>query len=278
MDVGIHLPQSGRASGADAIRDAAQLAEQLGYSDVWVSDHIVIPASQDYPPTAYIYDPLMTLAWAAAATSRIGLGTSVLVAPQHNPLWLAKSLASLDALSSGRLTVAVAAGWSRGEFDALGMGFDDRGKRADEIIDVLRACWNDDPTSFNGAHYSFSDLRVLPKPAHPIPIWVGGESAPAHRRSIDRGDGFHGIGLTPDQATDLVTRLRRDRPEPDFKISLRTGWDPMGMDPELIARECEAFETAGVQHMVAVPWRTDSHSFLGSMRLLAETLELGASA
>jgi probable F420-dependent oxidoreductase len=277
MRIGIHLPQTGRASGPDAIRDAACLAEELGFADVWVSDHVVIPAAQDYPPTAYIYDPLLTLTWAAAATARIGLGTSVLVAPQHNPLWLAKSLASLDALSTGRMTVALGVGWSEGEFSALGQTFHDRGARTDEIVGVLRACWQDDPTSFVGDHYRFSDLRVLPKPAHAIPIWIGGSSEPAYHRGVEHGDGFHAIGLTPTQAKELVDRLRRDRPEPEFTVSLRTGWDPQGMDPEQIAREHTEFEASGVQHMLAAPWRNETGSFLHSMELLADIVGLTRS-
>src|SRR3954453_9611761 len=149
MQVGIHLPQFGRASSPEAITEAARLAEQLGFADVWVSDHVAIPAAQDYP-SPYLYDPLLTPAWAAAATERVGLGTSVLVVPQHNPLALANSLASLDALSRGRLTIGVGVGWSEAEFDALGFGFHDRGARTDEIIAVLRTCWRDDPASFHG--------------------------------------------------------------------------------------------------------------------------------
>lgn len=277
MKIGIHLPQTGRASGPDAIRDAARLAEELGFADVWVSDHVIIPAAQDYPPTAYIYDPLLTLTWAAAATTRVGLGTSVLVAPQHNPLWLAKSLASLDALSGGRLTVAVGVGWSEGEFDALGQAFHNRGARTDEIVEVLRACWHDDPASFSGEHYRFSDLRLLPKPAHDIPIWIGGSSEAAYRRGVERGDGFHAIGLTPAQAGELVDRLRDDRPEPEFTVSLRTGWDPQGMDPEQIAREHAEFARHGIQHMIAAPWRNETGAFFRSMEMLADIVNLERS-
>ena len=186
VKVGIHLPQYGRVASADAIRRAAVHAEELGFADVWVSDHVAIPASQDYP-SPYLYDPLMTLAWAAAATTRIGLGTSVLVLPQHTPLYLANALASLDRLSDGRLTIAVGVGWSAAEFAALGQNFHDRGQRTDEIIDLLRACWRDDPTSFDGEHYQLDEIRVLPKPAHDIPIWVGGSSEPAYRRAVDAG-------------------------------------------------------------------------------------------
>jgi probable F420-dependent oxidoreductase len=275
VKVGIHLPQTGRASGPDAIREAAVLAEELGFADVWVSDHVIIPAAQEYPPTKYIYDPIVALTWAAAVTSRIGLGTSVLVAPQHNPLWLAKGLASLDALSKGRLTPALGVGWSASEFEALGQSFHDRGARTDEIIDVLRACWDTDPSSFEGEHYRFDELRVLPKPAHRMPIWIGGSAEHARRRAVERGDGFHAIGLIPEQAGELVERLRRDRPEPEFTISLRTGWDPQGMDPEQIARERDAFAAAGVQHMVSAPWRNETGAFLRSMEQLAEIVGLG---
>jgi probable F420-dependent oxidoreductase len=269
MRVGIHLPQFGRASGPESIRAAAERAEKLGFADVWVSDHVVQPASQGYP-SPYLYDPLLTLAWAAAATERVGLGTSVLVVPQHEPLWLANALASLDSLSGGRLTVAAGVGWSQGEFEALGRSFHDRGRRMDEILDLLRACWTDDPTSFEGSYHRFSDLRVLPKPAHPIPIWVGGGSEAAYRRGVERGDGFQIIGVTPDEARPVVERLRRDRPGDDFTVSLRTGWDPQGMDPARIADELVAFGEVGIQHVVSAPWRTDLDSWLRSMDQLAE--------
>ena len=127
MRVGIHLPQYGRVAGPDAIRTAAQRAEQLGFADVWISDHIVHPAEQSYP-SPYLYDPLATLAFAAAVTGEIGLGTSVLVLPQHNPLELANVLASTDALSKGRVTLGIGVGWSQREFEALGYDFENRGR------------------------------------------------------------------------------------------------------------------------------------------------------
>ena len=268
MKVGIHLPQYGRASGADSIRRAAVHAEALGFADVWVSDHVAIPASQSYP-SPHLYEPLLTLAWAAAATSRVGLGTSVLVVPQHNPLALANSLASLDALSDGRLMVAAGVGWSEAEFAALGVDFHNRGARTDEIIDLLRACWHDDPTTFAGAHYVLEEMRVLPKPAHDIAIWIGGSSEPAYRRAVTRGDGYQAIGLKPGDARPVVERVRRDRPDPSFTISLRTGWDPQGMEPDEIRRERDEFEEVGIQHVVSAPWRTTVDDWLRSMELLA---------
>ena len=268
MRVGIHLPQYGRVASAAAITRAAQHAEALGFADVWISDHVVHPAEQSYP-SPYLLDPIVTLAWAAAVTESIGLGTSVLVLPQHTPLYLANALASLDRLSDGRLTIAAGVGWSAAEFAALGQGFHDRGQRTDEIIDLLRACWRDDPTSFDGAHYQLDEMRVLPKPAHDIPIWVGGSSEPAYRRAVTRGDGFQAIGLKPDTAVPVVERIRRDRPDPSFTISLRTGWDPQGMEPDEIKRESAWFEAAGIQYVVSAPWRNNLDDWLRSMDLLA---------
>jgi probable F420-dependent oxidoreductase len=269
MQVGIHLPQFGRASSPAAITEAARLAEDLGFADVWVSDHVAIPAAQDYP-SPYLYDPLLTLTWAAAATERVGLGTSVLVVPQHTPLALANSLASLDALSGGRLTIGAGVGWSEAEFAALGQSFGDRGARMDEMLDVLRACWGPDPVDFHGEFVQLDAMKVQPKPAHDIPIWVGGRSEPAYRRAATRGDGFHAIGLDPEGAARIVERMRRDRPEASFTISLRTGWDPQGMEPDAIRRERDEFEAAGIQHVVSAPWRNNADDWLRSMELLAD--------
>ncbi|HUP73655.1 MAG TPA: LLM class flavin-dependent oxidoreductase [Acidimicrobiales bacterium] len=127
MRVGIHLPQYGKAAGADAIARAARHAEDLGFADVWVSDHLVHPAEQDYP-SPFLFDPLMTLCWAAASTQRVGLGTSVLIAAHHGPLELANSLASLDRLSGGRLTLGVGVGWSAFTI-SLRTGWDPRGMK-----------------------------------------------------------------------------------------------------------------------------------------------------
>jgi probable F420-dependent oxidoreductase len=271
--VGIHLPQYGRVGGPSAIRRAATLAEELGFADVWVSDHIIHPAAQTYP-SPHLFDPLLTLTWAAAATSVVGLGTSVLVLPQHNPLELANQLATLDALSGGRVIVIGGVGWSAAEFDALGYPFHERGRRTDEIIALLRTCWTEDPASFEGRFYRFTDIRVLPKPAHEIPIWLGGGSEAAFRRGIELGSGFQLVGVKPDGARPMIDRLRRDRPEPSFTISLRTGWDPQGMPPDDIRRERDEFEAVGVQHVVAAPWRSDLDAWLRSMELLADVVEL----
>jgi probable F420-dependent oxidoreductase len=269
MTYGIHLPQYGRVASGEAVARAARHAEDLGFADVWVSDHVVHPAEQTYP-SAFLLDPFATLSWAAAVTSRVRLGTSVLVVPQHNPVWLANHLATVDAMSGGRLIVGAGVGWSKREYDALGQSFETRGQRMDEILDLLRAAWADDPVTFDGAGYHLEEIRFLPKPVGHIPIWIGGGAEAALRRAVDKGDGFQVVGRKPTEVVPVVERLRRDRPEPSFTISARTGWDPQGMDPGVIAEENAAYEAAGVQHMVAAPWRKDLDSWLRSMDQLAE--------
>ena len=270
MTYGIHLPQYGRVASGDAVARAARHAEDLGFADVWVSDHIVHPAEQTYP-SPFLLDPFATLSWAAAVTSRVRLGTSVLVVPQHNPVWLANHLASVDAMSGGRLIVGAGIGWSKREYDALGQSFETEG--ADAWTRSSTCCarrGRDDPVTFDGAGHHLEDIRFLPKPAGEIPIWIGGGVEASFRRAVEKGDGFHVVGVKPPEVVPIVERLRRDRPEPSFTISARTGWDPQGMDPGLIAEENAAFEAAGVQHMVAAPWQKDLDTWLRSMDLLAE--------
>lgn len=269
MKLGIHLPQFGRAASADAITTVARRAEQLGFADVWVSDHIVRPAAQTYP-SAYLLEPLLALGWAAAATTSVGLGTSVMVVPQYHPLQLANALATLDQLSGGRVVLGAGVGWSQAEFDALDQDFTTRGTRLDEAIDIMRAVWEGDPASFAGEHYEFSDLKVQPKPAHRIPILIGGGSEATFRRAVERGDGFHAISTDPADLGPIVARLREARPGDDFVVSYRTGWDPQGMDPGLIAEEAAAYAEAGVQHVVSAPWRESAEEWVRSMELLVE--------
>jgi len=272
LKLGIHLPQYGRAASPSSIRAVAERAEAMGFADVWVSDHVLQPADQQYP-SPYLFEPLLTLGWAAAATARVGLGTSVLVVPQYHPLALANSLASLDQLSGGRLRLVVGVGWSEGEYAALGQDFHTRGRRLDEALDVFDAVWHHEPASYEGHHYRFEPLRVLPQPAHRIPIWFGGSSDRALERAVARGDGYQAISTPPDTLATVVDGLRARRPGDDFTISYRTGWDPQGMDHAQIADELAAYTEAGVQHVVSAPWRTSGDDWIRSMELLAELVQ-----
>src|SRR4051795_3265063 len=198
MRIGIHLPHIARKAGPDAIRRAAIQAEELGFADVWSSEHIIIPKGAPYPPSAIFYDPVLTLTWAAAFTKKVGLGTSVLVLPMRHPLPLAKELATLQNLSGGRLILGAGVGWLEAEFDALGVPFRERGRRMDEGIAMMRAAWSDDPVSFPAKTIPavIDNMRMLPKPEKPIPIWIGGSSEPAIKRAL-RLDGWHGSPTSP---------------------------------------------------------------------------------
>ncbi len=252
MQYGIHLPHVGRKASPATIRDSALQAEALGFDDVWVSEHIVVPRGASYPPSPSFYDPVLTLTWAAAATRRVRLGTSVLVLPMRHPLPLAKELATLQNLSEGRLILGAGVGWMEAEFAALGVPFRERGRRMDEGIAMMRAVWSDDPITFKSRWIPavIEDMRMQPRPAAPIPIWIGGSSEPALRRAANL-DGWHGSRITPEQAEPIVRRLRGERPDPGFAVSLRCRWD--GRDEGELRARFDAYAAASVQHLLVEP-------------------------
>jgi probable F420-dependent oxidoreductase len=272
MQVGIHLPHIGRKAGPDAIRRAAMQAEELGFADAWTSEHIILPNGAPYPPSPIFYDPVLTLTWAAAYTKRIGLGTSVLVLPMRHPLPLAKELATLQNLSEGRLIMGAGVGWLEPEFAALGVPFRERGRRMDEGIAMMRAVWGDDPVSFSARTIPavIADMRSLPQPVKPIPIWIGGSSEPALKRAL-RLDGWHGSRVGPEQAAPIVDRLRAARPGPDFAISLRYGWD--GGDGGALAARLAGYREAGVGHVLVEPSARALDDWLRAVERIAHAAE-----
>jgi len=193
MRFGIHLPQYGRAAGAAAIQRTARQADELGFDDVWVSDHLAVPADASYPP-AWLIEPVVALTWAAAASERVGLGTAFCAAYRH-PVHLANELAGLDVLSGGRLILGAAAGWLEGEFEALNVPFAERGPRTDESLDVLKACWEgDQPVNYDGASSTCGhEGGAHAGPARAGVDWrrVGAGPPPA----ATKGDGWTGRSL-----------------------------------------------------------------------------------
>ena len=196
-------------------------AEEVGFESVWTVEHVIWPHDYDsvYPyhpsgkmpgtPEVPIPDPLVWLTWVAAATSRIRLGTGVMILPLRNPLVLAKQLATLDHLSGGRMELGIGAGWLEEEFEAVGVPFAGRGKRVDEMIDAMRALWSERSASFSGDVFSFEDVALNPKPNRgSIPIVVGGQSDAAIKRTVARGDGFYPGPDSLDELERIVTALR----------------------------------------------------------------------
>jgi len=249
MQFGIHLPHAGERATPALIRRFALQAEALGFADIWVSEHIILPRTQ-FPRKLPFYEPVLTLTWVAAVTERVRLGTSVLVLPMRHPIPLAKELATLQNLSDGRLILGAGVGWLEPEFAALGAPFHQRGRRMDEGIALMRALWTQDPVTFPTRHIpaEITDMTMTPLPIVPIPLWIGGSSDAALKRTIRLADGWHGSRETPEQTATIVQRLRAERPGVDFTISTRVNWD--GRDLGELRARIAAYEAAGVQHIM----------------------------
>ena len=167
------------------IIETACKAEELGFDAVLVNDHIIVDGATRSASWRNTYDPLMVLSYVAARTTRIRLGTSVLIMPYRNPIAAAKMIATLDQMSGGRVIAGVGIGWNEAEFDALGVPFHQRGARTTEYLHLWKACWAPGETTFHGRFFSFDNMHINPKPLqqpHP-PIWVGGSSRAALRRA-----------------------------------------------------------------------------------------------
>lgn len=252
MQVGIHLPHAGEQATPALIRRLAIRAEALGLSDVWVSEHIIVPRRL-FPRSPLFYDPVLTLTWVAAVTQTIRLGTSVLVLPMRHPLPLAKELSTLHNFSEGRLILGAGVGWLEPEFAALGVPFRERGRRMDEGIDMMRAVWSQDPVTFHGRHIAaeMEEMTMMPQPVSPIPLWIGGSSPAALARTTRIADGWHGSRYTPEEAAPIIQRLRAERPEPGFAISMRVQWD--GRDEGELRARLDAYAAVGVGHVMVAP-------------------------
>jgi probable F420-dependent oxidoreductase len=200
MKLGICVPHYGRPIEVERMLQVVQRAEEAGLDSVWVTDHVIVPHDVDVIYREDMLDPLAVLPWLAAVTSRIALGTSVVILPYRTPVPVAKHLASVDVLSGGRLIVGVAIGWMEGEFAALGVPFKERVSRSEEAIELFKALWTDESPTVETQRHRFSGLQVSPMPLRKPrpPIWVGGMSEPALRRAARLGDGWHATGATPE--------------------------------------------------------------------------------
>lgn len=228
MKIGLLTVGIGRAARPSTLRILAENCERLGFGTLWSAEHVVL--FDKYPDTKYPYsedgafgapstvdwtDPFIGLTFVAALTKRIRIATGICLVPEHNPLVLAKVVASVDYLSGGRFALGVGVGWSSEEFAALGIPFERRAQRTREYIEVMRKLWSEEKTSFSGEFVKFEGARSFPKPPQrdKIPIIFGGESGPALRRVADYGTGWFGFNLNPEEATAKVARLKELLPE-----------------------------------------------------------------
>ena len=208
MRLGFVLPQVGPMAGPDALIEVAQRAEVLGFDSLWVTERLLFPVAPraPYPPAAdgslpapykTVLDPLGTLAFVAAHTQQVRLGTSVLDVPYYNPVLLARQLTTIDVVSGGRLNVGLGLGWSPDEFEAAGATWKDRGRRADEFVRVLKAIWTTDPVEFAGEYFQIASSIIGPKPVqkpHP-PIYLAAYTPAGMRRVARLGDGWNPAGV-----------------------------------------------------------------------------------
>jgi alkanesulfonate monooxygenase SsuD/methylene tetrahydromethanopterin reductase-like flavin-dependent oxidoreductase (luciferase family) len=202
---GVILPNYGLDSNPDGIRRVAEAAEELGFDSVWATEHIIVgPEAVD--PYGRVYAPVITLAWIAGWTQRIHLGTSIVLAPLHHPIHLAKEVATLQELSGRRFLLGVGMGWHEDEYDFMGVEFKGRGRRGDEAIRSMGSLWTGEhPGTFE------------PRPSTPPEIWIGGSSEPAIRRALELGDVWH-----PSRGSDADHVRRVKAQHPDLRVIPRT--------------------------------------------------------
>jgi probable F420-dependent oxidoreductase len=262
--IGLHALGIGPGARRDVIDAVARAAEDAGFARLWAGEHVVMvdrptspyPYNDDgaipIPPDADWLDPFGCLGFAAAVTRTISLATGVLLLPEHNPVLVAKQAATLDLLCGGRFVLGVGIGWSKEEFEALGVPFSRRAARAVEYVAAIRALWREDAASFEGEFVSFDSVRVYPKPprSRSMPVVFGGNSDPALTRAAVHGDGWYGFNLeSVGKARRCAATLRARREG--------AGLDPAGFDIAVSVVDCDPGELvdladAGVDELVLV--------------------------
>jgi probable F420-dependent oxidoreductase len=244
MDIGVGTMTRGECATRAGYTAVAERAERLGFGFISVNDHIVIPGdiASRYPyseegqwpgrTAGECLDQLAALAFLAGRTERIRLLTSVMVVPQRHPVLTAKMLATVDVLSGGRLIVGCGVGWLKEEFEAVGAPpFGERGQVTDEYLDAFKVLWTQDAPTFSGKHVSFDNVMFAPKPVqkpHP-PLWIGGESPAAIKRTVRVGDGWYPASNNPQFRLDTPARLVAAVGELG-RVAEAEGRDPRGID------------------------------------------------
>ncbi len=265
MQLGICLPHYGVTMEPAGMRTFAERVEALGFDSIWVTDHVIVPSELDIVYKRRMLDSLTTLGFLAGVTQRLRLGTSVIILPYRNPIVLAKELASVDALSGGRLIFGAAAGWMEGEFRTLNAEFEHRGDVSDEHLRVIRALWSSTEPTYASDAFDIGGVSFSPETAqqpHP-PIWIGGSSKRAMRRAVELGEGWHPNQAGPAQVAEGIEYMRRlsdargraDVPAVSTRIrvafdgSARPGRVDLTGSPSEMAASIGRFERAGVVHM-----------------------------
>jgi probable F420-dependent oxidoreductase len=249
------------ATDPEAAARIAVAAEAAGWESVWTGEHYVLPdppvPASPLPGDTPMLDPFVTLAFLAARTSTLRLGTGVTVVPFHHPLVLAKQVASIDRVSGGRFLFGVGVGYLEPEFRALGVPLAERATRMDDHLDAMRAVWAGGPAAYSGRHVAFSGVRAEPRPSRPLgpPLHVGGYVASSYRRAVTQGQGWYGFALDPAGTEQAVADLRRaldtyERPAELGPIEISVTPPPtVTLDDATLA----AYAALGVTRLIALP-------------------------
>jgi probable F420-dependent oxidoreductase len=283
MRIGVSLLNNWGIEDVQALVGLAERAEALGFDSVWTHDHVfnVAHVFERIGGRPY-YEPLTLLSYVAARTRRVRLGTSVLVLPYHNPVRLAKTAATLDVLSGGRLILGVGVGAVESEMEAMGTPFKERGAFTDEAIAVMRTLWTEEDPRFMGKYSRFAGMKFSPKPIQkPIPLVIGGVSRAAIRRAARLGDGWHPLGLSPDALRQGLVALReelracgRDPAQVPVSIAMSImGSTPrrhgLGTQPAEIRRNAKAYADAGVETLIVSANTSDPREAQAVMEMVA---------
>jgi probable F420-dependent oxidoreductase len=239
MKLAVEFPSVAFREGSRAVQQMARAIEEIGFDELAVFDHVVMGYPTDsrsapiYPPQMPVLEALMTLAFAAAVTEHISLSTEVLVLPQRQPVLVAKQVSTLDTLSDGRVRLGVGVGWQESEYDALEESYNNRGRRMDEAIELLRAYWGESQVDFAGEHYTSTAMAMEPKPPQgaKLPIWVGGTSRAALRRVGRLGDGWMGSARSNDEFVKKAMGEIRRHAEEAGRDPDQIGWQLMLAPP-----------------------------------------------
>jgi len=263
MKYGLHGVNLNTCAYPDAAARIGRAAEAAGFESLWVADHVVLPdppvPGRPMAPDMRLLDPVVALTYLAAHTSRIKLGTGVIILPQRQALVLAKQLASLDVLSNGRLIFGLGVGWCEPEMRSVGAPFKERGRVSDDYLAAMRAVWTQPKPAHHGSYVTFEAVQAMPRPVQaPIPIVVGGGSAPAYRRAVTQGHGWYGFGLDVETTRKRVGALQeaaRTAKRPAELGPLEISVTPPGYDVPDRAT-IDAYAQAGVHRLILRPQPT----------------------
>ena len=263
MKYGLHGVNLNTCAYPDAAARIGRAAEAAGFESLWVADHAVLPdppvPGRPMPPDMRLLDPVVALTYLAAHTSRIKLGTGVIILPQRQALVLAKQLASLDVLSNGRLIFGLGVGWCEPEMRSVGAPFKERGRVSDDYLAAMRAVWTQPKPAHHGSYVTFEAVQAMPRPVQaPIPIVVGGGSPPAYRRAVTQGHGWYGFGLDVETTRKRVSALQeaaKTVKRPAELGPLEISVTPPGYDVPDRAT-IDAYAQAGVDRLILRPQPT----------------------